>query len=245
MGLMRLQKFLSAAGVCSRRRGEDYIQAGRIQVNGEVVQVLGTKIDPESDRVLVDGKPVSLEKRSVYIALNKPVGYVTTCEQPGDRIVMDLINIPERVYPIGRLDKDSTGLLLFTNDGRLHHQLSHPSFDHEKEYEVTTAQPIPEGALRKMAEGLPLMGSVTRPAKVRRLSPTQFRITLREGRNRQVRRMVRKVGGHVAALRRVRVASVRLGSLAEGAWRHLTEREISDLSAPEASPRSGRLPRRS
>ena len=245
MGLMRLQKFLSAAGVCSRRRGEDYIQAGRIQVNGEVVQMLGTKIDPESDRVLVDGKPVSLEKRSVYIALNKPVGYVTTCEQPGDRIVMDLINIPERVYPIGRLDKDSTGLLLFTNDGRLHHRLSHPSFDHEKEYEVTTAQPIPEGALRKMAEGLPLMGSVTRPAKVRRLSPTQFRITLREGRNRQVRRMVRKVGGHVAALRRVRVASVRLGSLAEGAWRHLTEREISDLAAPEASPRSDRLPRRS
>ena len=248
MGLMRLQKFLSAAGVCSRRRGEDYIQAGRVQVNGEVVQVLGTKIDPENDRVRVDGKPVSLEERSVYIALNKPVGYVTTCEQPGDRIVMDLINIPERVYPIGRLDKDSTGLLLLTNDGRLHHRLSHPSFNHEKEYEVTTDQPIPEGALRKMAEGLPLMGSVTRPAKVRRLSPTQFRITLKEGRNRQVRRMVRKVGGHVAALKRVRVASVRLGSLAEGAWRHLTEHEISDLAVPgtpSAPPRSGRLPRRS
>jgi 23S rRNA pseudouridine2605 synthase/23S rRNA pseudouridine2604 synthase len=244
MGLMRLQKFLSASGVCSRRRGEDYIQAGRVQVNGKVIRVLGTKIDPEKDRVLVDGKPVSLEERLIYIALNKPVGYVTSCEQPGDRIVMDLIDIPQRVYPVGRLDKDSKGLLLLTNDGRLHHRLSHPSFDHEKEYEVTTTRPMPEGALRKMATGLPLMGGVTRPAKVRRLSSTRFRITLKEGRNRQVRRMVRKVGGHVAALRRIRFASVRLGKLAEGAWRHLTEKELSGLVGPGTLP-AGQPPDRS
>ncbi|WP_373498087.1 pseudouridine synthase [Desulfococcus sp.] len=229
MGLIRLQKFLSASGACSRRHGEACIREGRVQVNGEVVCVLGTKIDPEKDRVLLDGAPVSLEERFIYIALNKPLGYVTSCEQPGDRIVMELVDVPERVYPVGRLDKDSTGLLLLTNDGSLHHRLSHPSFDHEKEYEVTTAQPLPEGALRKMAEGLPLMGVRTRPARVRRISPTQFRITLREGRNRQVRRMVRKVGGQVAALKRVRVASVRLGGLAEGSWRHLTEQEVSDL----------------
>ena len=199
-------------------------------MNGEVIRVLGTKIDPEKDRVVVDGKTVSLEDRLIYIALNKPLGYVTSCEQPGDSVVLDLIDIPERIYPVGRLDKDSTGLLLLTNDGRLHHRLSHPSFDHEKEYEVTTTGPMPEGALRKMAAGVPHMGRMTRPARVRRLSPTQFRITLMEGRNRQVRRMVRKIGGHVAALRRIRFASVRLGGLPEGAWRYLTERELSGLS---------------
>jgi 23S rRNA pseudouridine2605 synthase/23S rRNA pseudouridine2604 synthase len=236
MPLMRLQKFLSAAGVCSRRRGEAYIEAGRVRVNGEVVRVLGTKIDPDGDRVEVDGRQVALEERRIYIALNKPVGYVTSCEQPGDRTVMELVDIPERIYPVGRLDKDSTGLLLLTNDGRLHHRLSHPSFDHEKEYEVTTAAPLPEGALRKMAAGVPLMGRPTRPAKVRRLSATRFRITLREGRNRQVRRMVRKVGGRVAALKRVRFASVRLGSLAEGAWRYLTGREISGLGGSDPRP---------
>lgn len=236
MGLIRLQKFLSAAGACSRRHGEAHIQEGRVQVNGEVVRVLGTKIDPEKDRVLLDGRPVSLETRFIYIALNKPLGYVTSCEQPGDRIVMELVDIPVRVYPVGRLDKDSTGLLLLTNDGGLHHRLSHPSFDHEKEYEVTTTQPLPDGALRKMAEGLPLMGVRTRPARVRRISPTRFRITLREGRNRQVRRMVRKVGGQVAALKRVRFASVRLGDLAEGAWRHLTDQEISDLAGGKITP---------
>lgn len=236
MGLIRLQKFLSASGVCSRRHGEVYIQGGRVQVNGIVVRVLGTKIDPEKDLVLLDGKPVSTEARLIYIALNKPLGYVTSCEQPGDRIVMELVDIPERVYPVGRLDKDSTGLLLLTNDGSLHHRLSHPSFDHEKEYEVTTTQPLPEGALRKMAAGLTLMGVRTRPARVRRISPTQFRITLMEGRNRQVRRMVRKVGGELAALKRVRFALVRLGGLAEGAWRHLTEQEVSDLAGPQIPP---------
>jgi 23S rRNA pseudouridine2605 synthase/23S rRNA pseudouridine2604 synthase len=245
MPMMRLQKFLSAAGVCSRRRGESYIEAGRVQVNGAVVRLLGTKVDPEKDRVQVDGRTVTLEARRLYIALHKPPGYVTSCEQPGDSIVMELIDIPERIYPVGRLDKDSTGLLLLTNDGRLHHRLSHPSFDHEKEYEVTTTRPLPDGALRKLASGLPLMGRLTRPAKVRRLSPTRFRITLREGRNRQVRRMVRKVGGQVAALKRVRFASVRLGSLPEGGWRHLTAREISGLSGagqPAGNGRGDRKP---
>jgi len=123
------------------------------------------------------------------------------------------------------LDKDSTGLLLLTNDGRLHHRLSHPSFDHEKEYEVTTAQTITDGALRKLAEGLPLMGTKTRPAKIRRLSDQKFRIVLKEGRNRQIRRMVRKVGGQVARLKRIRVGNVKLGRLAPGSWRYLTQAE--------------------
>ena len=229
MPLIRLQKFLSAAGVCSRRKGEEYIQTGRVAVNGEVVNEPGTKIDPESDIVLVDGNAVQSAESLIYIALNKPADYVTSCSHPGEKVVLDLVDAPQRVYPIGRLDKDSTGLLLLTNDGRLHHKLSHPSFDHEKEYTVNVARPITEGALRKMAAGLPMMGSRTRPARIRRLSSRRFKIVLQEGKNRQIRRMVRKVGNRVTALKRIRVASVKLGSLAPGAWRHLSGNEKAEL----------------
>ena len=140
---MRLQKFLAHAGVCSRRKGEEYILEGRVRVNREVVNSLGTKINPESDHVEVDGKPVAIahDKKKIYIALNKPRGVVSSCSHAGEKIVLDLIDINERVYPIGRLDKDSLGLLLLTNDGELHNRLSHPSFDHEKEYVVETTTP--------------------------------------------------------------------------------------------------------
>ena len=222
---MRLQKFLSAAGVCSRRKGEEYIKAGRVAVNSQIVVELGTKIDPDTDIVLVDGNPVQSSQTLIYIALNKPRDYVTSCSHPGEKIVLDLVDIPRRVYPIGRLDKDSTGLLLLTNDGRLHHKLSHPSFDHEKEYDVTVTKPISDGALGKMAEGLPMMETQTRPARVQRISTRRFRIVLQEGKNRQVRRMVRKVGNHVSDLKRIRVANIKLGRLAPGAWRHLTQNE--------------------
>lgn len=226
---VRLQKFLSGAGVCSRRKGEEFILAGRVRVNGEVVAELGVKVDPEADRVAVDGKTIESKERPVYIALHKPKGFVTSCDQPGEKVVVELVDIPQRIYPVGRLDKDSTGLLLLTNDGELHNRLLHPSFDHEKEYIVTLGRPIPEGALRKMADGLPLMGTITRPARIKRLSDKRFRIVLMEGKNRQIRRMVRKVGGHVAALKRVRVADIRLGNLAPGSWRHLRESEIRQL----------------
>jgi len=229
---MRLQKFLSTAGVCSRRKGEEYIQAGRVAVNGQIVAELGTKIDPDTDLVQVDGKPIQPSQPQIYIALNKPEDYVTSCSHPGEKIVMDLVDIPQRVYPIGRLDKDSTGLLLLTNDGSLHHQLSHPSFDHEKEYDVSVGQPITDGALRKLAAGLPLMGTKTRPARVRRISAKRFRIVLQEGKNRQIRRMVRKVGNQVTRLKRVRIGDIQLGRLALGSWRHLTEKEKQDLLKP-------------
>jgi len=229
MSLMRLQKFLSAAGVCSRRKGEEYINAGRVAVNGQVVVELGTKVDPAADQVTVDGNPVQFSQSLLYIALHKPVDYVTSCSHPGEKIVLDLVNVPQRVYPIGRLDKDSTGLLLLTNDGRLHHKLSHPSFDHEKEYDVTVAKPISDGSLRKMAAGLPMMDTQTRPARVRRTAARRFRIVLQEGKNRQVRRMVRKVGNQVTGLKRIRVANIKLGNLARGAWRHLNEQEKREL----------------
>ena len=229
MPLMRLQKFLSAAGICSRRTGEAYIIAGRVSLNGRIVVELGTKIDPENDRVSVDGKPIKYEPSMLYIALHKPVDYVTSCRHPGEKIVLDLVNVGQRVYPVGRLDKDSTGLLLLTNDGRLHHRLSHPSFNHEKEYDVTVAKPISDGALQKMAAGLPMMERKTRPARVQRITSRRFRIVLKEGRNRQVRRMVRKVGNRVTFLKRVRIAGIKLGHLPPGKWRHLTKTEKEEI----------------
>jgi len=226
---MRLQKFLSEAGICSRRKGEEYIRQGLVRVNSRIVTELGTKVDSEKDRVEFDGKVIALKSEPMYIVLNKPKGYVTSCSHPGEKIVLDLIDIPERVYPIGRLDKDSIGLLILTNDGSLHHKLSHPSFDHEKEYDVTVSKPITDGSLRNIASGLPMMGSKTRPAKIRRISSRRFRIILKEGRNRQIRRMVRKVGNRVTRLRRIRVSKIKLGRLAEGAWRNLTEKEKKEL----------------
>jgi len=219
--------------VCSRRRGEDLIRAGRVTVNGQVVAELGAKVDPDKDRVSVDDQPVKPAPRMVYIALNKPRGYVTSCRHAGKKIVLELVNVAERIYPVGRLDKDSIGLLLLTNDGRLHLKLSHPSFDHEKEYDVTVERPISDGALRRMAEGVPILDTRTRPAVVTRLGERAFRIVLKEGRNRQIRRMVRRLGNEVVELKRTRVASVRLGRLAEGAWRHLSAEEVAALLSPE------------
>ena len=229
MPLMRLQKYLAAAGICSRRKGEDFIKAGRVSVNGRIIVELGTKIDPDNDQVSVDGKSIKYEPSLIYIALHKPSGYVTSCRHPGEKIVLDLVDVAQRVYPIGRLDKDSTGLLLLTNDGRLHHALCHPSFDHEKEYDITVAKPITDGALQKMAAGLPMMERKTRPARIQRIASRRFRMILKEGKNRQVRRMVRKVGNRVTMLKRIRIAGVKLGHLPPGKWRHLTETEIEEI----------------
>jgi len=228
---MRLQKFLSSAGVCSRRKGEALIVAGRVTVNGKAIDELGTKVDPDQDRVEVDGKAVQLAPTLMYIALNKPRDYVTSCSHPGQKVVLDLVDIAERVYPVGRLDKDTTGLLLLTNDGSLHHRLSHPSFDHEKEYDVTVGKPISDGALKKMSAGLPLMGTKTRSARITRISPRRFRMVLQEGKNRQIRRMVRKVGNEVTRLQRKRFAGIELGNLPPGKWRHLSQSEKESLLA--------------
>jgi len=236
---IRLQKFLADAGICSRRHGEALILAGKVRVNGVIVTELGTRVDPEADTIEIDGKTVRLSQRLVYIALNKPHGVVTSCDHPGERLVTDLVNVPERIYPIGRLDKESTGLLLLTNDGPLHHRLSHPSFDHEKEYVVTLSAPISDGALQKMADGMMLSGTRTRPAEIHRISLRKFRIILKEGRNRQIRRMVQKVGMSVLHLHRIRIAGIRLGKIEPGRWRFLTADEISRL--PPISSNYGSL----
>jgi len=229
MPLMRIQKYLSSAGFCSRRKGEEYIKDGLVKVNGITVTELGTKVDPENDNIEVNQTLILSDQKKVYIALNKPSEYVTSCDHPGEKIVLDLVDIPERVYPVGRLDKDSTGLLLLTNDGKLHHRLSHPSFDKEKEYEVTVTKHITDGALKSLEKGMAMMGTRTRPAKIKRISSKRFRIILKEGKNRQVRRMVRKVGSRVSRLKRIRVSNIKLGRLSQGSWRYLGEKEKENL----------------
>lgn len=227
MTLMRLQKFLSVAGVCSRRKGETLISEGHVSVNGRVVVTQGQKVDPASDRVEVDGRHVVLEENYVYIALNKPVNVETTCRQKGrTRSVLDLVTIPERVFPIGRLDKDSEGLLIMTNDGRIHHRLSHPSFEHEKEYLVTTKKRVGDDSLRSMAAGMSLEEFDTRPCSIQRIAGKQFNIVLKEGKNRQIRKMVQATGNDVTVLKRIRISNIRLGNLKPGHWRYLTEKEI-------------------
>ncbi len=229
---MRLQKYLAHAGVCSRRKAEEYILQGHVKVNHQVVTELGTKVDPEQDQVFFDNKKVVLEQHvsKIYIAVNKPKGVVTSCSQQKTKIILDLINIDERVYPVGRLDKDSKGLVLLTNDGELHNKLSHPSYNHEKEYIVTTGHPISDVDLTRMAQGMVIDKLKTRRAKVKRLSKNKFSIVLKQGRNRQIRKMVGKTGNKVDILQRIRMANINLGNLKEGKWRYLTSKEIKQLT---------------
>ena len=229
--MMRLQKFLSAAGVCSRRKGEKYIADARISVNGKITTIQGTKIVPQHDTVALDGKKVIFqsENKNIYIMLNKPEGYITSCSRKHGKIVLDLVDIKKRIYPIGRLDKESTGLILLTNDGELHNRLSHPSFNHEKEYIVTTLAPVSCSALKKMASGIIIEGEKTRKARVKRISHCVFKIVLKQGRNRQIRKMVEQTGNKVKKLHRIRICSLKLGNLKKGAWRYLTPQEIRDL----------------
>lgn len=226
---VRLQKYLAHAGVCSRRAAETLINEGVVTVNDRVVTELGTRVDPVSDRVCVRGKAVHAEEKRVYLLLNKPTGVITSCSHGNARVVTDLVKVPERVYPVGRLDHDSSGLLIMTNDGRIHHRLSHPSFDHEKEYRVQVESPISQSALDRMAEGIRLKEGMTRPCRVHREGGRDYTIVLQEGKNRQVRRMAEEVGHEVVTLQRVRMANICLGNLKPGQWRHLSEGEVREL----------------
>jgi len=238
MPLMRRQKFLSMAGISSRRAGEILIRAGRVSVNGKTITAMGTRVDPLRDRVTVDGQRAEVAAPPIYVALNKPKGVVSSCRRMRDPIVLDFIPIKTRLYPVGRLDKESTGLLILTNDGDLHHRLLHPSFHHEKEYDVVTALPIPDTALATLAAGISLPEGTTRPARIKRVAPAHFRIVLREGKKRQIRRMVQKVGNRVVALTRIRFAGIAIKGLPEGKWRYLTQREIRLLKAIEGMSES-------
>ncbi|WP_084691788.1 pseudouridine synthase [Desulfobacter vibrioformis] len=231
---IRLQKILAHCGVCSRRKAETLILDGRVTVNGSVVNSLGTRGDPAKDRICVDGKSVQFNKNEdvshTYIAVNKPKGVVTTCAQKNAKIILDLVPVKKRVYPVGRLDKDSVGLVLLTDDGDLHNRLSHPSHDHEKEYLVFTVQPVSDPDLSAMAQGMVIDGKKTRQARVCRVSENGFKIVLKQGLNRQIRKMVGKTGNQVAMLKRIRMANIHLGSLPPGKWRYLTEKEVKKLT---------------
>ncbi|MCG8636951.1 MAG: rRNA pseudouridine synthase [Desulfobacterales bacterium] len=230
---MRLQKFLAHAGVCSRRKAETYITEGRVRVNGKRIIALGTQVEPSKDKVTFDSREVELPDAGqgfTYIAVNKPKGVVTTCSQENERIILDLVPKGRRIYPVGRLDKDSIGLVLLTDDGELHNRLSHPSHDHEKEYLVTTVHPVKDEALKKMAAGMMIEGKRTRKARVKRTAKNGFKIILKQGRNRQIRKMVGKTGNKVDMLKRIRMANINLGGLKSGRWRNLTEKEVKILT---------------
>mgnify|MGYP005858216703 CR=1 FL=1 len=229
----RLQKILSAAGVCSRRAAEGYLTAGRITVNGETAQ-LGQQADPETDDIRVDGVPLGREPETVYLMLNKPRGYVTTVsDEQGRKTVMDLLTgVHTRIYPVGRLDRDSEGLLLLTNDGALTQRLLHPSHEVSKEYHVTVSGPVEHAAenLRRIRD---VAGMAIRPAEVQMLrregNRAELRIVIHEGRNRQIRRMCARCGLEVLRLQRVREHCLELGTLPLGQWRYLTAAEIAAL----------------
>ena len=225
----RLQKVLAVRGWGSRRVCEDMISAGRVTVNGEVA-VLGRRVDVETDMVEVDGVPVGTKPGLVYYLLNKPEGVVTTAHDPQGRpTVVQMVPAEPRVYPVGRLDVGTEGLLLLTNDGDLAHRLAHPSHGVEKEYLAEVAGSPGSGAVRRLRDGVPLDDGVTAPAKVSQPSPGVLRITIHEGRNRQVRRMCDAVGHPVQRLVRVRIGPLRDAALAPGSWRELTQDEVLSL----------------
>jgi 23S rRNA pseudouridine2604 synthase len=227
MKTMRINKYLSRRGVCSRREADRRIEAGRVTVNGQKPE-LGQKVTDKDD-VRVDGKPVGKKPTNVYIAFNKPVGLITTANEDRPDNVISHIDYPERIYPVGRLDVASQGLLLLTNDGELTNRLTHPKFEHEKEYYVEVERSISGKDLRKLAEGVELEGGMTAPADVERKSGNAFLLTIHEGRNRQIRRMCKALGYEVITLKRLRVATVDLGNLSTGAWRELHEDEVQEL----------------
>jgi pseudouridine synthase len=241
----RIQKILSARGIASRRKAEEYIERGLVKVNG-VVATLGQKADPAVDTIEVDGQVLQERQEMLYYLLNKPVGVVTTNvdesqhtskasaalgSDPRDPTVRDLLPaaLQGKIYPVGRLDKDTSGLLLFTNDGVLAFRLTHPSFDHEKEYLVESEVPVTDGQLRKLREGVMVFKEKTKPAVVRRTGPSSFTIAITEGRNRQIRRMCQKVGAPVKHLQRVRILTLTDPALKPGQIRLLTAVEKTAL----------------
>ena len=224
---MRLNKFISETGVCSRREADKWIDAGRVTCNGQVA-ALGTQV-ADGDRICIDGEPIGTKKNSIYIALNKPVGITCTTEAHIEENVIDLVGHPDRIFPIGRLDKDSEGLILLTNNGDIVNEILRSENNHEKEYIVTVDRPITDLSLTMMAGGVKIMGVLTKPCRVSRIDQRSFRMVLTQGLNRQIRRMCSALGYKAQRLQRVRIMNVHLGTLSVGQWRPLTERELAGL----------------
>ena len=226
--IVRLQKYLSQAGICSRRKGEEYIERGLVLVNG-VPAKIGQSVDPKKDIITINDTIVEETNELVYYKLNKPRGIVTTCKTDGESSILDIVDIPERIFPIGRLDKDTTGLIILTNDGRLSNYLMHPRYEHEKEYSVETYGRIEDSELETMAGGVMVLGKMTKRANIRRLASGKFSITITEGKNRQIRRMVEAVEHTVKKLKRIRIENILLGNLEEGEYVPLSKKELDGL----------------
>lgn len=231
----RLQKIIANAGIASRRKAEEFIVEGLVTVNGRIVRELGTKADPDKDAIKVMGKLIRMPQSNTYIVLNKPVGYITSMSDPEGRpVVTDLLKgVKSRVYPVGRLDYDTEGLLILTNDGELANRLMHPSHEIPKTYLVKIKGTLEDIEMEKLSKGVKLEDGLTAPAVVRKLKKADanswIEMTIHEGRYHQVKRMVEKVGHSVIKLIRVRYGSIELGNVPPGQYRYLTHEEVKDL----------------
>ena len=224
---MRINKYLSEAGIVSRRGADKWIEDGRVTINGQPAE-LGSRVE-QGDEVRVDGKPVKTEEQLVYIVLNKPVGITSTTERHIEGNVVDFVNHPLRIFHIGRLDKDSDGLLLLTNDGDIVNEILREEHGHEKEYIVTVDRPLTKEFIRSMETGVEILDTITKPCKVKQLGPRKFNITLTQGLNRQIRRMCSALGYNVRRLQRTRIMNIHLGDLPKGQWRDLTDKELKEM----------------
>lgn len=224
---MRINKFISETGVCSRREADKWVEAQRVTINGEVAG-LGSVVGP-GDEVRIDGRPIGEKKEHVYIALNKPVGITSTTEAHIRGNIVDFVGHSERIFPIGRLDKDSEGLILLTNNGDIVNQILRAENNHDKEYIVTVNRPITPMFLQGMASGVRILGTMTKPCEITQVGDRVFRIILTQGLNRQIRRMCEAFGYRVVRLQRVRIMHIHLGNLKVGKWRDLTQGEMQDL----------------
>jgi 23S rRNA pseudouridine2604 synthase len=224
---IRINKFFTEQGACSRREADDLIKAGRVTINGRIA-VLGDRVGPQ-DIMAKDGVVVPWGNAPLYIKFHKPIGVTTTSESHVPNNIIAYIGHSERIFPIGRLDKDSSGLILLTNDGNIVNQILRAEFAHEKEYVVRVDRPFDEGFLNRMASGVMILGQRTRPCRLSRIGPRDFRIILTEGRNRQIRRMCQALGYRVVVLQRVRIMHVTIEGLRVGEWKVLTEQERTAL----------------
>lgn len=224
---MRINKFLAETGIVSRRGADKWIEEGRVTINGKTATV-GSKVE-DGDAVYVDGKPVQREEQLVYIALNKPVGITSTTEKHVKGNVVDFVNHPLRIFHIGRLDKESEGLLLLTNDGDIVNEILRAENHHEKEYVVQVDKPITDQFIERMASGVEILDTKTLPCKVEKISSHVFKIILEQGLNRQIRRMCSALGYSVRRLQRIRIMNIHLGNLKVGQWRDLTDKERTEL----------------
>ncbi|MDD4112547.1 MAG: pseudouridine synthase [Herbinix sp.] len=225
---IRINKFLSDAGLCSRREADKYVEEGKVKIDG-IKAVIGSKVKPEN-RVTFRGKPVQNKERRVLIAFNKPVGIVSTTSSKEPDNIVDFINYPTRIFPIGRLDKESEGLILLTNDGDIVNSILRERYGHDKEYIVTVNKEITKEFVKQMSEGVPILDTVTKPCEITVIDKNRFKIILTQGLNRQIRRMCEHLGYRVVRLVRLRIMNITLGRLKSGTWRNVTSKEMEELN---------------